>query len=102
MRGVLSFIGGIAVATLIVGAWFFMPAKQKIIPFNPDAYIAENTKAGRYQLVHGKVIDAAGQDADIIMRIDTTTGRTWECRVELSKGLFWQALTDDPLLSPQK
>ncbi len=83
MRPVLSFIGGLDVAALIVGLWFSTAEKRKGTPFNPDAYIAENTKSGRYQLVHGKVIDAAGQEADIIMRIDTVTGQTWECRVKL-------------------
>jgi hypothetical protein len=101
MRAILSFVGGLLVAALLVGLWFFGAEKRKAA-FNADAYIAQNATAGRYQLVHGKVIDAAGQDADIIMRIDTATGQTWECRVELSKGLFWRPLTDDPLITPQK
>lgn len=105
MRAFSSFVGGLVVAALIFGAWFFISDKQKTasrpMQFDPSTAIPINP-VGTYQLVHGKVIDAAGQDADIIMRIDTATGRTWECRVELNKGLFWRALTDDPLTNPTR
>ncbi len=84
MRPVSSFIGGLIAAGLIFGAWFFISGTH------------------RYQLLHGKLVaGVAGNTQDVIIRIDTATGRTWECVAEPGK-LSWQDITDDPIRSPQK